>query len=88
MISVDSFEDLTSRANAISVRRFSPVTVNIPLQIRHCSVEGGDEVPTLGVGNGIQIWWDRTKNEPASRIDPNVSSKMMNVTTLAQIPTS
>jgi len=84
MISVDSFED-TPHANAITVRRIGPMPSDIPFQFRHCSLECGNEAPSVGVGKSVEIWLDRN-NQPVVRDDANGRAVPMTVSIVAQIP--
>jgi len=84
LISVDSFEDLPD-ANAITMREFSPWSVWVPLQFRYCSVEGGDEVPTLGLGNQVDVWIDRN-GQPGRREYKDHVARPADVRAVWQIP--
>jgi hypothetical protein len=83
MISIDSFED-TLHGNAITIRRFSPMPIDVPLHFRQCSVEGGNEAPTLGVGNSVAVSVDQN-NQPVESREPGAHEKIMNVAVVWQL---
>jgi len=84
MISVDSFED-TSHANAITIRRFSPMPANVSFQFRSCAVETGSDVPCVGLGKVAEVWLDQN-NQPVMRDSPGGRAVPMTVGAIVQIP--